>query len=430
MNFENHLLRLVLWLFLPCYAVLLTLLVLSELNLYLKLLVFSFITLNSVFVYFLFKSKLNDQFMQLSNIIEALNQGDYTLRIKSAAKNSAHTQLVSEINQLADTLTNERFHFKESQLLLAKLLKQIDVVIFATNKQGNFTQANPAALKLLNIKEATLNKYDLPQLGLSELVNTPSNSVISLSHSQGGRWHVFKDEFREQGEQHTLYILSDLEVLLSKEEQQAWKNLVRVLSHEVNNSLSPIVSISATLKKLAQNVDSNSDLQEDLLDGLTLIGERANRLHSFIDAYRRATQLPAPKVEATDIEELVVKIGALLPYPITISGVFPRLPLLIDASQIEQCLINLLKNAFEAAPNQDISLVGELSSGFCHLRIIDKGLGIQNRDNLFVPLYTTKPQGTGLGLVLCKQIALAHRGKLALQNHAEHGCMATLSLPL
>lgn len=430
MNFETHFLRLVLWLFLPCYGVLLALLYHTELNLYLKLLVFSFITLCSAFVYFLLKSKLTEQFMQLSNIIEALNQGDYTLRIKGATKNSAHSQLVNEINQLADTLTNERFHFKESQLLLAKLLKQIDVAIFATNNQGIFTQANPAALRLLNIKEATLNKYGLAQLGLSDLISAQSNSVINLSSSQGGRWHLFKDEFREQGEQHTLYILSDLEVLLSKEEQQAWKNLVRVLSHEVNNSLSPIVSISATLKKLAQQSDASTDLQEDLVDGLTLIGERANRLHSFIDAYRRATQLPTPRLAPTDIEELVVKISALLPYPITVSGVFPRKSLLVDASQIEQCLINLLKNAQEAAPNQEILLVGELAAGFCHLKVMDNGHGIQNRDNLFVPLYTTKPQGTGLGLVLCKQIALAHQGKLSLENRSEKGCVATLSLPI
>ncbi|WP_462153167.1 sensor histidine kinase [Pseudoalteromonas xiamenensis] len=429
MPFEKQITRLIAWLFIPGFITLCSVLYVAKLNLYLTLLIISLVFLSACVAYQLLHKKMQDQFVQLGNIIEALNQGDFTLRAKSLATDSAHSQLLREINRLADTLSSERFEFKESQLLLAKLLKEIDVAILACDGSGRITLANPAATKLFSLSENKLTSYNLHELGLAHLLSSQSNALVSLSSAQGGRWHLFKDQFRDKGEQQTLFILSDVEVLLSREEQSAWKNLVRVLSHEVNNSLSPIVSISATLKKISSNADLDTELKEDLNDGLTLIGERANRLHGFINAYRSVTQLPDPKLETIKLAQLLDALAALLPYQIDIQNRLTDMSLQADPSQLEQCFINLLKNAHEAAPNRPIQINVYTEAGYHHITIQDQGPGIQNQANLFVPLFTTKQGGTGLGLVLSKQIVQAHGGRLTLENTQPTGCKVTVSLP-
>jgi PAS domain S-box-containing protein len=377
-----------------------------------------------------FIRNIEDQFISLSNLVEALNIGDFSLRGKVEKGQSGHSDLIFQLNTLADSLTTARYDFKESQLLLAKVIKQIKVAIIACDENNKLTMVNPETEKLLGMGESKLIHKTLSDLSLTQLQNINSNSIEHLTlGSRNARWHIYKDGFREQGTQHTLYILSDMDLLLNQQEQKAWKDLVRVLSHEINNSLAPIISLTSTLDKMISYTDINNDDKTDVQSGLSIIQDRATSLKRFIQGYRALTHLPEPKKQLIDLVPVIEQLVVLLKYPIKLN--LPRqLKMQVDATQIEQCLINLLKNAYEAGgPDNIIELNVSLNNQVL-IEILDKGVGIQNSANLFVPLYTTKPEGTGIGLSLCKQIIQAHNGHLQLTNRQSGGCRVEIKLSI
>lgn len=430
-GFFSQIQRSVLWAVLPGNIIALGLVWQASLSVYLQALISVLLVLVVVInLYYLF-DKLSEQFLSLANLVEALNVGDYTLRAKGAGEPSALGDLVTQLNRLADNLSATRFEYKESQLLLAKLIKQIGVVIFACDENKKLTMANPAAELFFSKSESKLIHLTLTDLHVDELLTLNSNQLVSLSlNGKHSRWHMYKDGFFERGKQQTLFILSDLELVLGRQEQKAWKDLVRVLSHEINNSLSPIISLTSTIDKLVAAQKFDDEDKADITGGLSIIGERATRLKNFIHGYRSLTSLPEPNKAPTDLVALLSNVTQLVNYPITLTA--PNQCIVyLDTAQIEQCLINLLKNAYEAAPGKPIVCALKQTQGnMVELLIKDCGAGIQNPDNLFVPLYTTKPNGTGIGLALCKQIITGHHGLLSLANHQEGGCEARVSLPI
>jgi len=227
-------------------------------------------------------------------------------------------------------------------------------------------------------------------------------------------------------------VLTDLSRTLREEERNAWQRIVRVLGHEMNNSLAPIKSIAGSLETLLRRDPPPVDWKDDARSGLNVIATRAESLSRFMQAYARLARLPPPQKEPVNLEELVRRTASLetrLPVHVN-KG--PDVPLLGDAAQLEQLLINLLHNAVDASleTGGGVAVGWRELSDCVELYVQDEGHGIMNPTNLFVPFFTTKPGGSGIGLTLSRQIAEAHGGSLSLMNRkGRRGCEALLRLP-
>jgi signal transduction histidine kinase len=248
-----------------------------------------------------------------------------------------------------------------------------------------------------------------------------------------GRWEVRRGSFRQNGRPHTLLVLSDVTKVLREEELQAWRRLVRVLSHEINNSLAPIKSIAGSLQSLLDRPSRPADADDDIRRGLAVIGGRSEALVRFMSAYARLARLPPPQRAPVDIGAWIRRVAALeTRLPVRIEA-GPPVIVRADGDQLDQLLINLLRNAVDASleTGGGVCIRWTRQNGTVAVQIEDDGPGLPSSANLFVPFFTTKPQGSGIGLVLSRQIAEAHGGSLALENkRAGRGCIATLRLGL
>lgn len=436
--FEAHLIRLVLLASLPLLLLLLWVMVLADISIWLILLTGLIGSLMILYTSYSIYQKISYQFRSISNLLEALIQGDYTLRARTDQSSGAFDELVVAINGLAKRLSQQRWESVESQLLLRTIIEHIDVAIIALNQDNQIRFTNPAADNLLQLKNASSSQEMLQQLAFVQELTSGCHQVVELSLGyQQGRFNVYVEEFRDAGKQHKLLFITDIRTLLRSEERKAWQDLVRVISHEINNSLSPIASISQTLKRIIERDPQSAAVTDDLREGLNIISERAIGLGQFVDSYKQLAKLPEPQTQPLAIRSLVETIIALFnPTPIEIETETDCI-LQLDPVQFEQVLINLLKNAIEAtalanpkSPGSTIKIRWSVSRQFFKLDICDQGSGISNPDNLFVPFYSTKKQGSGIGLVLCRQIIEAHNGRLTLSNQNAGGCCASIELPL
>src|SRR5439155_12296130 len=248
-----------------------------------------------------------------------------------------------------------------------------------------------------------------------------------------GRWEIRRSTFGEGGMQHQLLVLTDLSQTLREEERSAWQRLLRVLGHELNNSLAPIKSVAGSLADLIKRDPRPTDWREDMYRGLEVISSRADSLARFIESYSKLARLPQPRFQPLNIGELVRRVATLetrLPVNV-VSG--PDVVVQADSVQLEQLLINLIRNAVDASleTNGVVEVGWTRRNGQVEVSIKDQGLGLANTSNLFVPFFTTKATGSGIGLVLSRQIAEAHGGSLTLENRERvSGCEARLRLPL
>lgn len=378
--------------------------------------------------------KITFQFRTLSNLLEAITQGDYSLRGRQHSEDADNAlgQLISQINSLTDTLIAQRYAATESQLLVLKIIQHIDVAIIAINEQQQITLLNPAAENLLKVSEQSVINKPLADINANELLNAESHQVTELCFAgKSGKYQIITDQYREHGHQHHLFFITDVNLLLRSEERKAWQNLVRVLSHEINNSLSPIASIANTLSGFSQQIASE-ELAQSFNEGLAVIAERASSLGKFIQSYRQLSHLPVPNKRQCSITDLLSKLPPLFKRTITILYRQP-ISALIDPVLIEQVLINLVKNADEASIANDTPIDIKCTSqqNSLQISIIDNGHGVSSHANLFTPFYTTKKQGNGIGLVLCRQIIEAHNGQLTLSNRIDNpGAVAKINLPI
>jgi nitrogen fixation/metabolism regulation signal transduction histidine kinase len=248
-----------------------------------------------------------------------------------------------------------------------------------------------------------------------------------------GRWGIRRSQFREGGVPHQLLVVTDLTRPLRQEELQAWQRIVRVIGHELNNSLTPIKSIAQSLADLLDAEPRPDDWHQDMSRGLTVIATRSESLSRFMSSYARLAKLPPPKLGAIEVNSLLLRASSLETRQRVFFEEGPPLTFQGDIDQLEQALINLIQNGVDSA---------EASGGrvFLHYRqlptaleitVRDEGTGLPNTANLFVPFFTTKRGGSGIGLVLSRQIAEAHGGSLSLRNAQEGpGCEAVVTLPL
>ncbi len=261
-----------------------------------------------------------------------------------------------------------------------------------------------------------------------------TSTIQELSFPGGtGRWETRRTTFWQGGTRHELLVLSDLSQPLRDQEREAWRRLIRVIGHELNNSLAPIKSIAGSLESLLARDPPPDDWREDMQRGLGIVASRADALSRFTSAYARLARLPAPTRKTLAFGELMRRVVGLDPrLPVTLDGCFET-TLSADADQLEQLLINLLRNATDAAleTGGGVAAIWTTQDDMLVVRIEDEGPGLQSTSNLFVPFFTTKPGGSGIGLALSRQIAEGHGGTLALENRTDRrGTRATLRIPL
>lgn len=377
----------------------------------------------------------------LANVVAALREDDYSFRARGASRNDAMGDLALEINALASGLQAQRASSLEAMALLERVLNSMQSPVLAFDPDGRLKLLNQAAEKMLQVSAQSALGLPAEKFDLTYLLNASDDDLFSPGEGQQStRWIVKRAGFRLSGVPHSLIVLSDVSAALREEERLAWARLIRVLAHEINNSLAPIKSIAESLRS---RVTDEFPLQHrpDFSRGLEVIESRAESLNRFLQAYRQLMGLPAPTLEPVSLSLLIERVSQLETRVAVRATPGEEITVSVDADQIQQALINLLRNAAEAAlgtntdqhdPSACVEIGWKIAAHEVVIAITDNGLGLSNESNLFVPFYTTKPNGTGIGLALAQQIAQAHRGSVELRNRndGQRGCRAELKLPL
>ena len=369
----------------------------------------------------------------LSNLLAALREGDYSLRAR-AKKDDALSEVMREVNMMGSMLREQRLDAIEAANLLRTVMKEIDVAVFAFDQANRLKLVNRAGERLLGAPSERLIDRNAAELGLARCLETGSGRAVQIEFpGVSGRWGIRVSSFREHGEPHQLLVLSDLTRELREEELKAWQRLVRVIGHELNNSLAPIKSIAGSLTDMLRRDDRPGDFEDDLDQGLGVIGSRAEALSRFMSDYARLAKLPDPKRRSVTVTEWVGRVVELeTRLPVVIEP-GPDVTINADGDQLEQLLINLVRNGVEASSETDGGVrVGWTVNGHSiEVSVEDDGPGLSSDANLFVPFFTTKPRGSGVGLALCQKIAENHGGQISLRNRdLGQGCVARLTLPV
>ncbi|MBI4852186.1 MAG: PAS domain-containing sensor histidine kinase [Acidobacteria bacterium] len=369
----------------------------------------------------------------VTNLLAALREGDYSIRARSVGRGDILGELMLEVNAMAETLREQRLGALEANALLRKVMVEIDVAIFTFDSEQRLQLVNRAGEKLLAQPMERLLGRTAQELSLNDCLEGETSFTLSRTFPGGraGRWEIRRSIFREKGISSQLLVLTDLSRALREEERQAWQRLVRVLGHELNNSLAPIKSIAGSLENMLTR--KTPDWEEDIKHGLSVIAGRAEALNRFMGSYARLARLPQPKFQSLDVSEWIKRVVRLETRLNIGLCPGPDLTLEADGDQLDQVLINLLRNAVDAAieTNGGVTVCWITANNYLEIIIEDEGMGLANTSNLFVPFFTTKPQGSGIGLVLSRQIAEAHGGTLTLQNRLNiQGCEARLRIPL
>ena len=370
----------------------------------------------------------------LSNLLAALREGDFSIRARGANQDDVLGEVLREVNSLGETLRQQRLGAVEATALLRKVMEEIDVAVFAFDGLGRLRLVNRAGERILNSSADRLLGRNAAELGLADCLRgeTPRIEQIAFP-GKSGRWEIHRGGFREAGLPHQLLVITDLSRALREEERLVWQRLIRVLGHELNNSLAPIKSVAENLASMMHRRERAPDWEQDMRSGLQIIAARSDSLARFMNAYARLAKLPPPVMRPVDVGTSIRRVVGLesrMPVELTVG---PEIQIEADPDQLEQLLINLLHNAVDASleTGGGVQVGWAKENGNVDVWIQDDGPGIQNAGNLFVPFFTTKPGGSGIGLVLCRQIAEGHGGSLALENRVtQHGCLARLRLPI
>jgi len=369
----------------------------------------------------------------VSNMLEALREGDYSLRTRAPAKDDALGLILHEVNELAGSFHDQRLDALEASNLLTRVMTVIDVALFSFDDHDCLQLVNRAGEDLLGQDEKQILGRTAKDLGLSECLAGETPRVMDVGVAEGlGRWELRRRTFRWEGRPHRLVVLADLSQVLREEERVAWQRLIRVLSHEINNSLTPIKSIATSLGALLERDGGASEDAEDLKEGLRVIAGRSEALGRFMSSYARLAKLPQPQRRRLSVREWVRRVASLesrIEVEVLDS---PDIGIEADGDQLDQLLINLLDNAVDAALETGgaVRIGWDEVDGCVQVRVVDEGPGLAQTANLFVPFFTTKPRGSGIGLALSRQIVEAHGGRVTLRNRTDGpGCVAEVRLP-
>ena len=386
----------------------------------------------------------------LANVIGSLREEDYSFRARNAAPDDALGELSLEVNALADTLSAEKVHAIEATALLQRVVDEIDAPLFTFDPSLALRLVNPAGEHLLRQNRNQLMGRNAAELGLHECLTANNETVVELNVGESSvRWLLRRSSFRQRGVPHTLVVLSDVSRALREEERKAWQRLMRVLGHELSNSLAPIKSIAGSLSSRVSGTSIDSELRTDLQRGLEIIETRSASLQRFLEAYRRLAQMPAPILKDVPLAPLVDRVAGLETRLDVCVQPGPEITFKAALDQLEQMLINLVRNAVDAvletgtaagvkpsceehtaASSNGVVIRWDADAEQVTLEVEDEGPGLLNPANVFTPFYTTKPNGSGVGLVLCRQIAEAHGGTIEIANRKTGpGCLVKVVLP-
>ena len=370
----------------------------------------------------------------ISNLLAAIREGDYSIRARGGRREDALGEVILEVNALGENLRQQRLAALEATALLSKVMTEIEVAVFTFDGAQKLRLINRAGEKLLGKPAERLLDGSAPDLGLADcLQGEPSRTIEIMLPGGAGRWGLRRTTFREHGTPHTLVVLTDLSRALREEERAAWQRLLRVLAHELNNSLAPIKSIAGTMTGLLKRQPRMKDWEEDMQRGLEVISSRTEALNRFVGAYTQLARLPQPRLGPVDVGAWVRRVVGLetrLPVAVELG---PALSIEADGDLLDQLLINLVRNAVDASleTNGGVKIRWGRNISGLEILVEDEGAGLSNPANLFVPFFTTKKTGSGIGLVLSRQIAEAHGGSLVLENRTDRkGCRARLRLPI
>lgn len=381
----------------------------------------------------------------LANLLEAMREGDYSIRGRGATDEDALAEVMQQVNAIGATLQAQRLGALEATTLLRKVMEEIDVAVFAFDGEDRLRLVNRAGERLLGKPSERILGGKASDCGLEEFLEGEETQTVQRTFAPGaGRWAITRSAFREAGLPHRLLVVSDLTRALREEELKAWQRLVRVLGHELNNSLAPIKSIAGSLESLVARDPLPEDWREDTRHGLSIIASRSEGLSRFLGSYTLLAKLPPPQLAPMDAGDWIRQTADLEQRTEPLVKPGPKVTIQGDRAQLEQVLINLIRNAVDASLDAGVeesagesgkgpavTVTWELDGGLLRVRVMDRGPGLSNTTNLFVPFFTTKPGGSGIGLVLSRQIAEGHGGTLELRNRAGGiGCEACLELPV
>lgn len=374
----------------------------------------------------------------VSNLVDAMREGDFSVRSAIPRNAGDYERLIERLNLLAAQLRDERRGMAESVQLLSKTLAGLDGAVFAFDGADaqRLRLVNPAGERLLQASGESLLGRSAGSLALSSLFEVDSGSVVTHAFpGSQGRWQISHANLRSRSQVGRLLVVVPVEQALRHEEAEAFKRLLRVLSHEINNSIAPIASVSDTLRMHARLPDTfaaGSASRELFEQGLTLIEQRSLSLQRFLAGYAALAKLPPPQCSPVALDEPCRRVRDLLDDGRIRTDLDERIVALADRDQLEQALINLVRNALEAAPvDGEVRLRTSRDGAHACIEVIDDGPGPPHEDKLFVPFFTTKPGGSGIGLVLSRQIVEAHAGTLALVARDDRtGTIARIRLPL
>lgn len=397
----------------------------------LRWLLFALVTGSVVCGAVVVRQRVMHPLQSLANLLEALREGDYSLRGRASDPSDAVGEVMVELNMLSQALYDSRLEGLEAGVLLGKVISEIDIAVFAFDAGRRLRLVNPAGEALLDREHGELQGASAAELGIETLLDEPSGTILAHVFPGGaGRWEIRRRAFREGGKPHELLVISDLSRALREEERQAWRRMVRVIGHELNSSLAPIHSMAGTLARLIDRDPLPEDWRDDAHAGLRIIEARAEALKRFMGAYARLARLPPPARRRVDFGSVAGGVASLYGERVSVEP-GPPLELEVDPDQIEQVLINLVKNAVEAAGDSGVVCVRwHVGASGIEVEVEDEGPGLANTDNLWVPFFTTKSGGSGIGLVLSREIVENHGGRISLENRAEgSGCVARFTLP-
>jgi PAS domain S-box-containing protein len=370
----------------------------------------------------------------IANLLAGLREGHFTLRAREEESDDVLGAVRREVNTLQETLKQQRLGALEADALLRRVMEEIDVAVFAFDATRALRLANRAGERLLGQPAERLIGRTAEHLGLEQTLegDTPRILELVVPGAATGKWEVRRRPFRQAGLPLDMVVLADISRVLRSEERQVWQRLVRVLSHEINNSLAPIKSLAGTMTGLLDRAPRATDWESDLRKGLEVIAARSDALGRFMASYARLAKLPPPTLAPLAVGDWVRRAIQLESrFPVRLRE-GPPLTILADGDQLDQVLINLLTNAVEAVRETGgaVEVSWDVKDGAIEVAVCDEGPGLPSPGNLFVPFFTTKPKGSGIGLVFCRQVAEAHGGSITLQNRSDRqGCIARLRLP-
>jgi nitrogen fixation/metabolism regulation signal transduction histidine kinase len=367
-------------------------------------------------------------------VLASFREGDFSVRARQSAYDTLSQDMLRELNALGDALRTQRLGAMEAWALLQKVMAEIDAIVLAFDETGRIRLANDAASRALGRPIHELVSQPAAAFGLAELLEGETPRVAKGTPALGpGPLELRRGSFRLIGQVHTLVVLSDMSRALRDQERDAWKRLIRVMGHEINNSLAPIESIAENLQALVAKDTREDDWIADVKSGLAVVGRRASGLGRFMAAYARLARLPPPTLRPMDVGAWVTRVAKLEQRVLVRLEPGPDVSVHGDSDQLDQLLINLVKNAADATleTSGEVAIAWMVAGDDVEVRVLDRGPGVGDTTNLFVPFFTTKPGGSGIGLALAREIVEAHRGRVTLESRKDGpGACATVRLPV